>query len=198
MKIQPTQTATQGGKPAAHTFRLLGFLASDKGKNLKNQQTGGLQTVPGLTPSKRILIVDDDPIVLKTTSAKLTQAGHQVITAADGSEAISSVREQKPDVILLDVNFPPDVAHGGSPSWDGFRLMYWLRGLQKTEGSRYIFISGTDSAEFRERARNSGALAFLPKPIDHRKLLDAIANETKLQPDLPAPRRWWVTFFEFL
>ena len=175
------------------THRLLGFLVSKK-----RHYAETAEAEPSDAHPKRILVVDDDPVIRATTSNRLTMAGHQVSTATDGAEAISAVRDQKPDVILLDVNFPPDVANAGVPTWDGFRLMYWLRGLQNTEGTRYIFISGTDSSEFKDRARSAGALAFLSKPIDHERLLKVIASEAKTQPDPPQPRRWWIAFFDLL
>src|SRR6266404_4631354 len=74
---------------------------------------------------KKILIVDDSQIILKTLSFKLKGAGYEVITAADGGTAVSLVRTQRPDLILLDITFPPDVAHGGGVGWDGFLIMEW-------------------------------------------------------------------------
>src|SRR5438445_484657 len=71
--------------------------------------------MPEVDPSslKKILVVDDDAIMRKTISLKLEAEGYAVVTAADGSEAIKCVREEKPDLILMDILFPPDVAHGG-------------------------------------------------------------------------------------
>src|SRR5512137_1895069 len=58
---------------------------------------------------KKILIVDDSVVVLKTISQKLTAHGYEAITAEDGGSAVSVVRQQKPDLILLDLWYPPDV-----------------------------------------------------------------------------------------
>ena len=58
---------------------------------------------------KKILVVDDNEIILKTISLKLQGAGYQVITALDGSEAVAAARKETPDLILLDISFPPDV-----------------------------------------------------------------------------------------
>src|SRR6516162_10028083 len=66
---------------------------------------------------RRILVVDDDKLILKTTSFKLKAAGYEVLTAEDGGSAIRQVRQLRPDVILLDLNFPPDVGHGGGIPW---------------------------------------------------------------------------------
>src|SRR5262245_30652927 len=67
---------------------------------------------------KRILLVDDDKIILKTTAYKLKAAGYEVLTAEDGGSAIRQARQLLPHLILLDLNFPPDVSHGGGIPWD--------------------------------------------------------------------------------
>src|SRR5215472_3083637 len=74
---------------------------------------------------KRILVVDDDPVILKTADMKLRAAGYDVRTVADCSEAIAAVAEYKPKLLLLDVNFPPEGLNGGTTAWDGFKLMGW-------------------------------------------------------------------------
>jgi two-component system KDP operon response regulator KdpE len=127
--------------------------------------------------AKTILVVDDDPIIRKTTSMKLQAAGFRVLTAVDGSEAISIVGSQKPDIVLLDVDFPPDIANGGLPDWDGFKLMNWLLGVSNINGSRFIIATGVDSDQFESRALAGGAAAFFRKPIDYDKLVEIIQNQ---------------------
>jgi CheY-like chemotaxis protein len=146
---------------------------------------------------KSIVLVDDDPIILKTTSRKLDAAGYEVTTAADSAEALNAVAQGKPEFILLDINFPPDVANAGAPVWDGFRLMYWLKSLENTQGTRYIMISGSNSPAYWERAQSAGAVAFFAKPIDHQRLLWVLQQEAA--PHTPHfPRRWWAALFSFL
>ena len=78
---------------------------------------------------KKILVVDDNAIILRTLSMKLKSSGYEVLTATDGAQAVSTVRREKPDLILLDISFPPDVAHGGGVPWDGFLILSWLQRL---------------------------------------------------------------------
>src|SRR5215831_6595678 len=82
---------------------------------------------------KRILVVDDDPVILKTAGMKLRAAGYDLRTVADCSEAIAAVAEFKPELILLDVYFPPEGLNGGTTAWDGFKLMGWLQTLKNAE-----------------------------------------------------------------
>ena len=136
------------------------------------------------TPRKKILLVDDDAIILKTTSMKLQSQGYAVITAADGAGAIHAVRKEKPDLMLLDLSFPPDVASGGSVPWDGFNIISWLRRLE-WNNIPFIIITGGDPAKYKERSLATGAIAFFHKPLDHDKLLSLI--EQTLVEDAASP-----------
>jgi CheY-like chemotaxis protein len=120
---------------------------------------------------QKILVVDDNEIILKTISLKLQGAGYQVITALDGAEAVSAARKEIPDLILLDINFPPDV--DGVP-WDGFRIMEWFHRLDMSKKIPIIIITGLEDDKNRERATTGGAVAFFHKPIDHDDLLKVI------------------------
>lgn len=123
---------------------------------------------------KKILVVDDDWMIRKLLSEELESKGYQVSTGIDCSQAVSAVREQRPDLILLDIIFPPDVGHGGGAAWDGLSIMVWLRRMEEARDTPFIIISGADPAVWEDRVLAAGAAAFFPKPIDYEKLLLAI------------------------
>jgi CheY-like chemotaxis protein len=123
---------------------------------------------------KKILVVDDNPIIRKALSLKLDAGGYKTLTAEDGSEAVKTVRSTRPDLIILDVTFPPDVAHGGGIPWDGFLIMDWLRRMDEARAVPFILISSTNTDQIRERALREGAAWFFGKPVDHDQLLAAI------------------------
>jgi CheY-like chemotaxis protein len=123
---------------------------------------------------KKILVVDDNPVILKTLSMKLSASGYEVLTAEDGAGAVSCARKQQPDLILLDINFPPDVAHGGGVPWDGFLLMGWLKRIEGASHIPVIIITGDEDAKHKAHALASGAVSFFQKPIDHEALLATI------------------------
>jgi len=123
---------------------------------------------------KKLLIVDDSRIVLRALSMRLHTEGFQTFTAVDGGEAISTVRREKLDLILLDISFPPDVAHGGGVPWDGFLIMDWLRRMDEGKGIPVIIITGADTAKYEEKCLQAGAFAVLHKPVDNDQLLAAI------------------------
>ena len=126
----------------------------------------------------KILIIDDDKITCRVLSMKLQSHGYTVVSAFDGSDGMKAIREQRPDVILLDISFPPDVAHGGGVPWDGFRLMGWMRGMS-VSSAPVFFITRSDPAEYESQFRASGANGIFQKPIDCERLIEAIDNSLK-------------------
>ena len=130
-----------------------------------------MSTDSSAAPLKKILVVDDNEIVVRTLSLKLQGAGYQVITALDGAEAVAAARKETPDLILLDISFPPDV--GGVP-WDGFRIMEWFQRLDTVKKIPIIIITGTEDPKARERATSSGAIAYFQKPLEHDYLIKVV------------------------
>jgi CheY-like chemotaxis protein len=123
---------------------------------------------------KKILVVDDDQIILKTLSIVLSSNGYQVFTATDGPGAASIVARERPDLILLDLLFPPDAANVGGALQDGFFIIEWLRRMGEAGDIPIIIISGDKSAKDKKNALATGAVGFFPKPIDRVALLAAI------------------------
>ena len=120
---------------------------------------------------KKILVVDDNEVIVKTISLKLQTAGYEMLTALDGTEAVAAVRKHKPDLIVLDISFPPDI--GGVP-WDGFRIMEWLRRVDESIKIPIIVITGGAGSKDKEHALAAGAVGFLQKPVNHDELLKLV------------------------
>ena len=156
------------------SFKKFGFGRKNPAPPVETQSAETTETSPANPNGQRVLIIDDDPVFARATSIKLRAAGFEVSTASDGSEAIAALGDNAPDAVLIDIDFPPDVAYGGMGSWDGFTLMDWLRGLPAAVSARFVMVSASDSEEFRRRARKLG-VTFLSKPLDHEDLLAAIA-----------------------
>ena len=127
-----------------------------------------------IPPGKKILVVDDDQIILKTLTIALKCKGYQVLTAIDGPGAVSMVSRDRPDLILLDINFPPDAANVGGALQDGFFIIEWLRRMGEAGDIPIIIISGDKSAKDKKNALATGAVGFFPKPIDRIALLATI------------------------
>jgi CheY-like chemotaxis protein len=121
--------------------------------------------------SKKILVVDDDMVILKVLAFKLKGKGYDVYTATDGAQAVSTVRTQKPDLIILDLTFPPQVA---GVAWDGFVIMDWLKRVDEAKNIPVIVVTGGDPAKYEAKARAAGATAFFHKPLDSEELLGVV------------------------
>jgi len=129
---------------------------------------------------KRILIVDDNVIILKALSMKLRARGYDVLTAVDSPGAVSAVRREKPDLMLLDLDFPTD-------TWNGFVILSWLRRIDEGKKLPVIVITGAESEGCREKCLAAGAADFFLKPIDYEDLEQSIARILKTTVSETAP-----------
>lgn len=125
---------------------------------------------------KKILIVDDDSVVVTSLAIKLKANGYDVFKAPDGSTAVSLVRTQRPDVILLDINFPAEFM---TVAWNGFQIMEWLRRMEEGANTPIFIITSGNPEEYVSRARDLGAAAFFRKPVVHEQLLAALRRVLK-------------------
>jgi two-component system cell cycle response regulator len=114
---------------------------------------------------KTVLLVDDDDTFLLAIGVRLKSMGYTVCTAKDAVNAISAVRKNNPDVVILDVSLP---------AGDGFLVADRLRNLIMSATTPIIFVTASLKLELRERAMKLGAAEFLQKPFDAARLADAI------------------------
>lgn len=124
--------------------------------------------------AKKILVVDDNKVILRVLSVALNAKGYEVLLAESGADAIASLRHDHPDLILLDLDFPPDAANIGGALTDGFLILDWARRMCDAEKIPVIIISSTDPEKYKTRAESLGILTFFQKPLDNKKLLAAI------------------------
>ena len=115
--------------------------------------------------------------MLKVLLLGLRSNGYEVFTAVDGPEAFSIVRREKPDLILLDIFFPPDISQTGN-TWDAFVILHWLQRMGGPEAKNIpVFVmSGAEAEEYRDRSLAAGAADYFQKPIKIPKLVDAIQH----------------------
>src|SRR6266542_853924 len=118
-----------------------------------------------------LLIVEDDPDILKLLDATLTFKGYRVITARNGKEALEVIQVKRPAIVIADIMMP---------QLDGFGLVHRIRINPETRDIPVVFITATYVArEDREFALNIGATRFIQKPVDLEKFLTTIAELLK-------------------
>lgn len=113
---------------------------------------------------RRILVVDDDRLVLATVAHGLSQAGYEVTTADNGDDAILLARQQRPDLALLDIRME---------GLSGFDVAAYLREHLKVP---FMFLSAFADADTARQVRELGAVAYLVKPLDIGQILPAVAD----------------------
>jgi len=130
----------------------------------------GIPKAPlGGTP-RGILVVDDNPVVLKAFEMKLKAEGFAVSTTTNASNVARMAATAKAEVIILDINFPAE----GHMEWSGFTVIQWLKRFPELADIPVIMITGSDSAQHRKEALAAGAVAFFQKPVEYSELLAAI------------------------
>jgi two-component system alkaline phosphatase synthesis response regulator PhoP len=117
--------------------------------------------------SKKILIVEDDPSVLRATSYIMQKEGYEVLTAQDGLEGLKKAREDNPDLLILDVMLP---------GIDGFEICHSLRSEPKTAGLSILMFSAKGQESDRATGLKVGADEYLTKPVDREVLLGKVAD----------------------
>jgi len=122
-----------------------------------------------MVDKKRILVVDDEPGILRFVSTSLGLAGYDVLTTTSGEEALQLARSQRPDIMLLDVLMQP---------LTGFDVLDRLRTFSKMPV--LVFTARKDIAE---RAIKEGANGYITKPFVPNELVKKIQEVLNRYPD---------------
>ncbi|MCU1596020.1 MAG: diguanylate cyclase [Frankiales bacterium] len=109
-----------------------------------------------------ILLADDSPTVRAIARVELEQAGYLVIEAADGAKALAAAIEQRPDVVLLDIEMPV---------MDGYEAVQALKSDARTADIPVVFLTGRVGADDLARALKLGGHDYLRKPPEAAELL---------------------------
>lgn len=125
-------------------------------------------------PSK-ILIVDDEPYMLRIIELSLRKGGHQLIVGRNGREAVALARQEKPQAIVMDVLMP---------EMDGLQALRAVRQDPATSAIPVIMLTARGQILTRQEAEASGASLFLTKPFSPTQLLNEV--ERLIAPQIPS------------
>ena len=115
--------------------------------------------------AEKILIVEDDPSVLRATSYILEKEGYEVLTAVDGLEGLRMAKDDSPDLLILDVMLP---------GIDGFEICHSLRAESQTAHLPILMFSAKGQEADKATGLKVGADEYLVKPVDREVLLDRV------------------------
>lgn len=116
---------------------------------------------------KKILIIDDSKFFNKCIADILSASDYEVIYTTRGEDGICMVKEEKPDLVLLDINMP---------DMDGFQVCRILRESESNDLMQIIMITSQDSQDNHIVGLEVGADDYIAKPFSNRELLSRVQN----------------------
>ena len=119
------------------------------------------------SPSRRILIVDDEPELVRALALRLNSAGYETLSASDGAAAMEMALSCQPDLVLLDI---------GLPLQDGYQVATMLRTEHRTAHIPIVFL--TARTWDLDKANEVRPDAYVVKPYEPAELLDIVGRLT--------------------
>ncbi|HXT13023.1 MAG TPA: response regulator [Candidatus Angelobacter sp.] len=120
----------------------------------------------------RVLVVDDESDFIELLKYNLEGQGFDILTAADGVQALHAARRELPDVVLIDLMLP---------DLDGFSICEILRSQPSTAKVPIIVVSALDGEYVRVRGIQTGVAFCFQKPVDMKQLGDSIRSSYALR-----------------
>lgn len=115
--------------------------------------------------AKKILVVDDEPELLKAITIRLKASGYELVTAPDGVEGLEKAKSLKPDLIVLDVLMP---------KMDGYEVCRMLKFDEKYKSIPIIMLTAKAQDIDKAVGKKVGADDYLTKPFETQELVDKI------------------------
>ena len=115
----------------------------------------------------KILAVDDSPSMRQLVSMTLQSAGHDVVTADDGVNALEFAKKESVNLVITDLYMP---------NMDGISLVKELRNLENYKFIPLLFLTTESGSEFKQKGKKAGATGWIVKPFNSEKLLGTVAK----------------------
>ncbi len=116
---------------------------------------------------KKILIVDDEPDVVRLVEARLKNEGYDVVVAYDGQSGLAAARNESPDLIILDIMLP---------KLDGFQVCRMVKFDERFKKTPVIMFTSKAEESSKVIGKDVGAEAYVCKPFDHKVLLETVGK----------------------
>ena len=132
------------------------------------------ESVQAETGMRRIVVIDDEPLILRATQRLLQELGHRVRTYVDGRIAVELMRRERPDIVLVDLHMT---------EMDGIQVLCRLLALDLPPA--VIVMSGDGKAPVKQRLDEAGLaerVGYLGKPFTVTELQDALAGAMRGRP----------------
>jgi two-component system cell cycle response regulator DivK len=116
----------------------------------------------------RVLVIEDNPANMKLATFLLESAGHVVLTATDAELGLTLARDQRPDLILMDIQLP---------GMDGLEATAQLKGADETRGIPVIALTALAMKGDEERIRAAGCDGYVAKPLSYKEFLATVTTQ---------------------
>ena len=130
--------------------------------------------VPPVAPSRRVLVIEDNPDARDALCALLRIWGHRVETAGDGPRGFELALETRPDIVIVDI---------GLPGLDGYHVAHGLRAALGAGAVFLVALTGYGQPDDRQRALEAGFDVHLVKPVAPEVLAEALARAPTVPPE---------------
>ncbi|MBU1356323.1 MAG: response regulator [Candidatus Edwardsbacteria bacterium] len=117
--------------------------------------------------AKKIMVVDDEPYIARVIKFKLEQEGYTVISANDGQSGLQKIKEEKPDMVLLDVMMP---------GLSGYEVCQKIREDAELAGIPVVILTAKGQERDREQGLTMGASDYITKPFSPNRLLELVKS----------------------
>jgi CheY-like chemotaxis protein len=120
---------------------------------------------PTAAPHKSILIIDDQPFFVNMQQSFLKQQGFRVLAATNGADGLARAKQDKPDLILLDIEMP---------EMDGFAVCEKLKQDEELRHIPVVILTATEDIKLNEKAFKAGAQVTVLKSVSGERLINML------------------------
>lgn len=114
---------------------------------------------------KRVAIVEDEPHIVESLRFILSKAGHDIVVADNGDAAIDLVKNESPDVMVLDIMLPQK---------NGFEVLKWIRSQDEYRALPVLMLTAKGQDKDRNTASSLGVDEFIAKPFSNDEVVDTV------------------------
>lgn len=125
-------------------------------------------------PAPVVLVVDDDPVILRLLTVTFEMEGFTVLSASDGQEGIDTALAKSPDAVITDIMMP---------KVDGLDVLATLKGHEATAGTPVILLSARAQTADVRKGLDAGADDYVTKPFEPFDLIDLVNKLLDRHPD---------------
>ena len=118
-----------------------------------------------MAAKKRVLVCDDDPVILRLLEVNLELEGFEVLTGNNGEEGVEIAQRERPDLVILDIMMP---------KMDGYEACRRIKAEEETRHIPIVFLSAKAQASDIEKGKSYGVAEYLTKPFDPTDLTDLV------------------------